>query len=1029
MRTENVNSIERIDRAGLQASKAARSPSTGRGTSRLAVGIACVMLGLGASSAQALVRFDNFRGSQNVPTPIVEPSYANYVGGQHDVQIQNLISFAAGPSANIASSGTASNIDWTQASNTLCNNGTGSQACDQRLQGRVTYALVKFPTAGTYYFGAAHDDEVKIEFSTTFASMDPANYRSYDYNVPVGGVGPWTSGDNGYDHIPGNFVVSQAGACHAMRIYWNNQGGINLLRLGWRNTTPPQVATAQDYPFIPDEYLRDPADPNSYADCAVVDTDLSINKTGPTTFQTGVRFNPAYTITLWNQGPNPLSNATFADTLPEGLDVHGFTCAAFDANGNLMSNGAANLTVSERNSAYAVTMGGLLEVNASTSTPTTGPRLECTVDVTPTTTALSITNTATITVNDRDTTNNTSSWTSVREDVVSVTKTGPASAVVGQGFTYQLTVANNSGSTKNGIIVLDQLPPSVTATSAAVSEGTVSCTDLGVAGALLSCTLNQNAPDFLTGTSRVITLGVSASAPGAITNHAATAPGGSGTPESNPGPLCNTATTSCANARTTLMMPPTLTLIKQVIGGTATPNDFTLTANGPTAITGISGSPAVTQAVVSEGTYDLSEQSAVAGYAAGTWSCTINGGTPADGASVSVVNGQNAACTITNSAALLTVTKTLEGTTFDAPTAFEFSVSCEAPSATYSGTIQLPANTATAQTTVNIPAGSTNCQITENLASRPAAPVNFSWEAPRYVQPSPDALAAGGTATAGITNPLLRNQIAVAITKNVTGAPASGAPGSYGFSLVCDTGTYEGAVTLSGTDVTGSATVSVPQGAACSALNETSKAAAPTGHSWGTETTVPPAGLIGADSKGVITNPLNAPVLTVTKSADRKSAAQGGAITYTVRIGNSGTVSSGANTTVVDKVPAGLKIMGVSPGSGWSCTPTSGTGALDISCVKAAGVAAGTTDELVATLMATKSNSSDITNTANVTTGDISCEATPAAARCTSSVTVTTEVPATPTPVPVNSRAMLALMALLVIAAAAWQARGKVRKG
>ncbi|MGE8318098.1 MAG: hypothetical protein ACN6O3_05075 [Comamonas sp.] len=528
----------------------------------LAAGLVGIVLGLGASTAGALVRFDNFRGSQNVPTPVVQPSYVNYDGQKHDVQMQNLIDFAAGPSSNIASSGTDTNINWIRNSNTLCSNGSGSQACADRLQGRVTYALVKFPTAGTYYFGAAHDDEVKIEFSTTFASMDPANYRNYDYNVPVGGVGPWTSGDNGYDTIPGNFVVSQPGACYAMRIYWNNQGGVNLLRLGWRMSTPPASPTAADYPFIPDANLRDPADPNSYADCAVVDTDLVINKAGPATFQAGTRFDPGYTITLWNKGPNPISNATFADTLPASLTVGsgGFVCKAYDGNGGQMGAGTANIQVTNNGKAYAVTMGGLLAVNASDQPPTSGARLVCTVDVTASANpGNSVTNTATITVNDRDPTNNTSSVTSVRSDIVSITKSGPATALVGESFTYKLTLNNNSNAAKAGVIVQDQLPPGVTATQAKAPGGAVSCTNLNSAGALLSCTIANSIPSK---GSQDILLTVVASNKQAITNYTATNPGGSGNPPSAPGPLCNAATTSCDKASTTVLGDPLLTLAK-----------------------------------------------------------------------------------------------------------------------------------------------------------------------------------------------------------------------------------------------------------------------------------------------------------------------------------------------------------------------------------------------------------------------------------------------------------------------------------
>ncbi len=105
----------------------------------------------------------------------------------------------------------------------------------------------------------------------------------------------------------------------------------------------------------------------------------------------------------------------------------------------------------------------------------------------------------------------------------------------------------------------------------------------------------------------------------------------------------------------------TLTLVKTVIndnGGTATVSDFPLTATGPTTITGVSGTAAVTNASVSAGVYTLSEVT-VAGYAAGSWSCT--GGSLA-GNQLTLANGQSASCSITNDdqAATLTLVKEVE---------------------------------------------------------------------------------------------------------------------------------------------------------------------------------------------------------------------------------------------------------------------------------------------------------------------------------------------------------------------------------
>ena len=93
---------------------------------------------------------------------------------------------------------------------------------------------------------------------------------------------------------------------------------------------------------------------------------------------------------------------------------------------------------------------------------------------------------------------------------------------------------------------------------------------------------------------------------------------------------------------------PTLSLVKTVTndnGGTALPTDWTLTATGPTTISGATGGDEVTEVAVDAGTYDLSESGGPAGYAGGDWSC--DGGTLTD-ASLVLASGETATCTINN---------------------------------------------------------------------------------------------------------------------------------------------------------------------------------------------------------------------------------------------------------------------------------------------------------------------------------------------------------------------------------------------
>ncbi|MCL4295825.1 MAG: S8 family serine peptidase [Anaerolineae bacterium] len=91
---------------------------------------------------------------------------------------------------------------------------------------------------------------------------------------------------------------------------------------------------------------------------------------------------------------------------------------------------------------------------------------------------------------------------------------------------------------------------------------------------------------------------------------------------------------------------PSLTLVKVVVndnGGAALATDFTLSASGPTPISGPGG--ATSDATFEAGTYDLSE-TGPAGYSASDWVCT--GGTQNDADTITLGLGESATCTITN---------------------------------------------------------------------------------------------------------------------------------------------------------------------------------------------------------------------------------------------------------------------------------------------------------------------------------------------------------------------------------------------
>jgi LPXTG-motif cell wall-anchored protein len=92
-----------------------------------------------------------------------------------------------------------------------------------------------------------------------------------------------------------------------------------------------------------------------------------------------------------------------------------------------------------------------------------------------------------------------------------------------------------------------------------------------------------------------------------------------------------------------------ITLVKKVVNddaGTAEEGDWTLSADGPTPISGASGTSEVTRAAVDAGAYDLAESGGPDGYESGAWVCSSEQTRSA--ARVVLEPGDRVTCTITN---------------------------------------------------------------------------------------------------------------------------------------------------------------------------------------------------------------------------------------------------------------------------------------------------------------------------------------------------------------------------------------------
>ncbi|OLT49128.1 hypothetical protein BJF88_16360 [Cellulosimicrobium sp. CUA-896] len=137
----------------------------------------------------------------------------------------------------------------------------------------------------------------------------------------------------------------------------------------------------------------------------------------------------------------------------------------------------------------------------------------------------------------------------------------------------------------------------------------------------------------------------------------------------------------------------TLTLVKEVVGGSADPAAWTLAAaseGGTTVLEGATGSDAVTSVPVPTGTYALTESGGYGGYASEGWAC--DGGT-LDGSTVTLGAGDDVTCVVTNRAELphLTLVKELDdrGYTGDAQ-ATDWTLTASAGSGTIAGATGSP---------------------------------------------------------------------------------------------------------------------------------------------------------------------------------------------------------------------------------------------------------------------------------------------------------------------------------------------------
>jgi uncharacterized repeat protein (TIGR01451 family) len=536
--------------------------------------LSCV---IGVAQGQVLqygLMSDNFQGQSGLPAGYVAsgPSYPNFPDTSG---FANLKTFAATPSNRNATE-IVSALNFTNTSSGgqqygLCNGSAAVAACanGKGWQGRVMYALLKFPLAGSYYFTLAHDDGAEVDLSGQLTISDP---RTATYGTVLGGLGSYTSNDTTFDKLNNAPFVVSASACYLMRVYWNNQGGINHFRLRYGTQS-----NLSDQALVPPSQFLLPGVQANWESCT--GPTLTLNKTS-------IGDVGSFTFT----GTNGYSGETITTVTP-GTAVSGTTFSLTNLN--------ATTTVTETGpGSFALTGATCTDVNAAKSGNPTGSFGTVSGNVLTIPPAYIIAQ-AQIQC----------SLSNTKLGTPSVAKTSNGPWLVGQtGAKYTLTVRNNNsagGSATTGTTtVLDTLPSAVTAGwTGTLTSGGFTCTFVGQSVTCLS------AVGLAPGASVDVVLPVNVVSGGGTSAVNYSSIGGGGNPANGglaptPGPTCSPSGL-CASTTTAILVQPTISKAFSptpiLLSSTSTVT-FTLTNGNAVPLTNLNFTDALTNMKVANTT-------------------------------------------------------------------------------------------------------------------------------------------------------------------------------------------------------------------------------------------------------------------------------------------------------------------------------------------------------------------------------------------------------------------------------------------
>lgn len=358
------------------------------------------------------------------------------------------------------------------------------------------------------------------------------------------------------------------------------------------------------------------------------EVDLVVGKSAPATAAAGS--NVAYTVTLDNFGPDAATVVNVNDAVPAGMTFvsatspAGFSCVT-PAVG---AAGAINCGIATFPASASATFTFVMAIPPGTPPGTT------------------FTNVASATTADFDVNSENdaaSAFTAVPGATFAdagVTKTAVEVAFADTTVTYTLTLSNAGPDAAASLTLTDTLPGPLTFVSLTASGQPLSCTTPALgAGGTVTCT----SASFPVGSA---TLTLAAHVPAATPLGTSFTNTATVTSASDPNPENDSGSTTLE-----VVSPATLTLEKAVVndsGGAAAATAWTLTASGPSIISGARGQAAITAAAVLPGSYALSESGPVGYTATGPYACVVNGVGQPPSNLLTLAQGETAVCTITN---------------------------------------------------------------------------------------------------------------------------------------------------------------------------------------------------------------------------------------------------------------------------------------------------------------------------------------------------------------------------------------------